>query len=114
MSSDQIIEAALSKIHAHFVALGWRGVLTGAPVNRMTLVMPRGYELSVLVSPGGSTATLQQSQMVTTKGQYGVLVSFVKPGAASKTTTFGLTPGTVEKTADLIVGQIESSAAQLL
>jgi hypothetical protein len=108
---DKIIEGALSSIRDHFAKLGCRGILTGTPVNRMTLILPRGYELSVMVSPGQSTAVSQQSQMTTSKDPYGVLISVsrIESGSSSKSSVFGLTPTTVEKTADLIIEQIEKS-----
>lgn len=110
ISSDAIIESALSNIHAHFTKQGWRGVSSS---SRLSLTMPRGPQMSVLVTPELRVATSKNSQMCEA-GQSGhlVIISFSGAGVSSKTFSSGIKIKDVEQVGDAVVTLINEASSK--
>jgi hypothetical protein len=108
-TSDAVIESALHSIHSHFVKQGWGGVLSS---SRMSLTMPRGQQMSVLVTQGHRVASAKNSQMCESKDGHVVVISFSGAGVSSKTFSSGIKINRVKQVSDAIVTMINEASSK--
>jgi hypothetical protein len=78
----------------------------------MSLVMPRGHQMSLLIAPERQVASTKESQMREAGQGYAVIISFSAAGVASQVFTSSLKLGDVNQTADQIVHRINEASAK--